>query len=366
METLFASDPLDAKRWTALVENSATPDVYYLPEYASATAEIEQSEPMALVAGRSPNRILAPLLVRHMWANADSSAIEWLDASTPYGYGGLLSLSTAGLADTPALQLFFKQLHDWCSSRRIVCCVIRLHPLLAQQEWFAMDEYGQGTLQLHPQRSTYSIDCNNWDYSLNRPQHMSQNRRTDLTHAQRVLRVTWASGEDRDAEAGLKIFSSLYNEMLEHRTAESFHRFPPSYFSSLAKLGSRMGTIIAWDGDIPVGAHIALAGNCHAHGHLRAATHLGRKYRAATLLYVEEARWARRLGCQLLHLGGGMQPGDGIETFKRSFHGPAHYYRYLTYIVDRDKFEMIRRLPDAPWPYNLPPSTNSPDHGTQA
>jgi hypothetical protein len=82
-ETLMARTPADAKRWTELVESSAMPDVYYLPEYACATAEIERALPMALIAGPTSGGILAPLLVRRMIAMVNGSSMEWLDASTP-------------------------------------------------------------------------------------------------------------------------------------------------------------------------------------------------------------------------------------------------------------------------------------------
>src|SRR5271155_4698664 len=123
-ETLRAEGILDAKRWTMLVEHSSMPDVYYLPEYAQATAEIEQAEPLALITGAPPCRILAPLLVRHASATISGSTTEWLDASTPYGYGGVLNLSDRIQPET--FQYFFHQLYAWCCDRRIVCCVIRL------------------------------------------------------------------------------------------------------------------------------------------------------------------------------------------------------------------------------------------------
>ena len=353
MQILTAGDPQEAARWTALVENSALPDVYYLPEYASATAEIEQTEPVALIAGPSSSRILAPLLIRRMSAIVNDSSTEWLDAATPYGYGGLLSLSASGLADAAALHLFFEQLHDWCSSRGNH---LLRHPPPSPDRAAGVvcSERTWENLRIGSPRLTSSIDCDDWDEESNLPKHMNHGRRERLHRAQQALRVTWTSGDDKDIETSLSIFSSLYHDLLDHRAAEVSTGFRRVTFQSLAKLGKRMGVVIAWHGDEPVGANIALAGTRYAYGHLSGTNQLGRKTGASTLLNVEEARWARQRGCSLLHLGGGMQSGDSLEQYKNSFNGPSHSYTYLAYIVDRNKFDQIRRLPDAPWPYNLP------------
>jgi hypothetical protein len=363
-EILSAKNLQDAKRWTELVENSAFPDVFYLPEYACATAEVERTEPMALIAGPSSDRILAPILVRRMSATVNDSKAEWLDAATPYGFGGLLRLSTSVRADPSALEPFFEQLDDWCRSLGIVCCVIRLHPLIDQQKWFVPNLDGKNVPQLHSRKFTWSIDCNDWDEESDLPKYMNHGRHEDIRLANRSLRVTWTSGEDHNIETSLSIFSSLYNEMLDNRASDSFYRFPPSYFSGLAKLGRRMGVVVAWHEDEPVGANVALSGTQYAYGHLAVTNRSGRKSGASTLLNIEQARWARRQGCRLLHLGGGMRPGDGMEEYKKSYHGPSHSYRWLTYVVDHKRFEQICRLPNAPWPYNLPVLYNHPDDRT--
>ena len=354
IETLIAKQPEDARRWTALVTGSRLPDVYYLPEYALATAEVEHTEATALIAGPSSNQILTPLLIRRMSAPANASNLDWIDAATPYGYGGMLSLSDSGIPDSRALRCFFQQLHGWCSSWGIVCCVIRLHPLTAQQEWFLPEQEYENLFHVRSQRRTSSIDCDNWDETQDLPKGMNHGRHEDMRLARRALRITWAQGDDPKIQRSLNIFANLYNEMLDRIGTESFYRFPPDYYSGLAKLGKHMGVVIAWCEDKPVGANIALAGAQFAYGHLSATNHDGRKHGASTLLNVEEARWARRKGCKLLYLGGGMQPGDGIEKYKSSFGGPSHTYGSLTYVVDRQKFDSIRALPNPPWPYNVP------------
>jgi len=358
-ETLLTTNSLDVKRWTTLVERSPAQDVYYSPEYAEATAEIEQTEPIALVAGPPSCRILAPLLIRRTPATIKISRSEWLDASTPYGYGGLLGLS--GHPHPDALHAFLYQLNDWCLGRGLVCCVIRLHPLTAQNLWFHTNDYWSEQLQIHSRGTTSSIELAQWDGGLDQPCGLRRDRRADLRLATSTLRTTWTTGEAHDSTQSLNIFLALYEKLIERNGADRFFRFPESYFVKLKMLGSRLGIALTWYRDEPVGGNLFLAGPRYAHGHLAATNDIGRKYGASTFLIIEGARWARRRGCELLHLGGGMRPGDSLDDFKRSFGGPSHVYHYVTFVADRKRFDEICKLPFASWPYNLLDSATQHD-----
>jgi hypothetical protein len=361
VEMLLATNPADAKRWSTLVGTSEIPDVYYLPEYVRAASAIEHSEPVAIVAGSDACRILAPLLIRHMSAGANDSRVEWVDACSPYGYGGLLNLSSKEKVDARDLHCFLENLHNWCSEQHLVCCVLRLHPLMQQEEWFMPEEYWQKFLRIQFRGPTSAIDLRNWDAPLGRPRGLRRDRRADLNCARRTLRVTWQGVRDSDVEASLNLFIRLYSQRLNRLSADEFYRFPASYFSHLAALRWRLGIAFAWRDDELVGGNLFLAGWNYAHGHLASTSERGREYGASTLLLVEGSQWARQRGCELLHLGGGMSPGDPLEDYKRSFGGPSFRYAYVIYIADPERFEQFSRVQNAPWPYatNEPTSVSS-------
>lgn len=367
LEMLVAANPADAERWSALVSHSPASDVYYLPAYALATSEIERSEPVAIVAGQDSCRFLAPFLIRNMSAGVNGFRIGWSDASSPYGYGGLLCLSGSQPPNADDIRHFLDDLHSWCSTHNIVCCVLRLHPLMRQAEWFLPPEQWpdqwQKHLRVHLRGATTAIDITHWDEAQDRPHGLRKGRRSDLNLARRMLRITWANvtqanvtqttGEDPNAVSSLDRFLALYEQTMEDHRAEDFYKFPPSYFSRLASLGHHLGIAFAWLDDQLAGASIFLSGRDYAHYHLAAGNELGMKYKAATLLIVEGAKWARARGCKLLHLGGGLGPGDSLEDFKSSFGGESYHYAYLTYIADLERFEQLCQLPDAPWPYRV-------------
>lgn len=335
------------------MRRSPAQDVYYLPAYVRASSEMEQSEPIAVVAGSGSGTrgILAPLLIRPISVVVDASGIQWFDACSPYGYGGLLNLSTTGKVDKRDLDCFLEGLHEWCCERDLVCCALRLHPLMCQEEWFKPVQDSQDSVRIVYRGSTSAIDLKDWDVSLDQPKGLRRDRCADMRCARRNLRVTWNNGEDHDAEANLNLFARLYNQTLDRLNAKVFYRFSPSYFSGLAALGQHLGIALAWHGDEPVGGNLFLFGSNYGHGHLAGSNQTGRKYGAATLLLVEGARQARQRGCELLHLGGGVRSGDSLEDYKRSFGGPSYRYAYVTCIADPDRFEQLCRIPNSPWPY---------------
>jgi len=181
---------------------------------------------------------------------------------------------------------------------------------------------------------------------------MRKDRREDLNRARRNLRVTWKPGDEPDIEASLDLFFDIYGHALQQLQADEFYRFPRSYFSHLAALGPQLGIAFVWLGDELVGANLFLTGWKYAHGHLAGTNEMGRRCGAATLLLVEGAHWARQRGCELLHLGGGVTPGDKLEDFKRSFGGPSYHYAYAIYVADPARFEQLCQMPNPPWPYS--------------
>jgi hypothetical protein len=351
-EILDAANPEDAERWTALVSSAPAADVYYLPAYALASSQIEDSDPVAIVAGRESYRFLAPLLIRRMSADVNGSAVNWTDLCSPYGYGGLLPLS-AGKPTADTLRSFFEALHDWPRVRDAACCVLRLHPLSRQDEWFTPEE--RGPFRIRFRGPTAAIDLTKWEDERNRPKGMRSDRRLDLNQASRKLRVTWTGGEDKDVEPELKRFAALYYEAMESRHADRFYKFPPVFFSRLASLGPFLGIAFAWLDEHVAGANLFFAGRDYAHSHLAAVNEIGRKHGAETLLIVEGARWAKAKGCRLLHLGGGLSPGDALESFKRSFGSQLYRYAYVVSTGNPDLYRQICRFANAPWPYCTEP-----------
>jgi methionyl-tRNA formyltransferase len=342
-------DSVEAVRWDELVAGSPNADVYHRAAYVRATAELEHSQPLGLMISLRSGRFLVPTLLRPI-SGADGQS--WTDASTPYGYGGVLRLNPDSEVTLPDVVDFFQELQAWCAARKLVSCVIRSHPLLAQ-DWLLAQPPGTDFVKVVRRGNTVALSLQPWDDTRQCPPELSKGRRSDLALARRNLRITWNGSSDQNITLEQsQIFQALYKSTMQRVDAAEFFHFPPPYFERLAALGSDLHIAIAWHDGRPVGGAVFMAGPTYAHYHLSASDDTGRKYKASTLLVVEGANWARQRGCQAMHLGGGMHAGDPLMKFKRSFGGKDYEFGYVTLIADRERYQDMCSVPHTPWPYD--------------
>jgi len=342
------TDPIAAARWDELVACCPKSDVYYRASYVLAAAELEHSQPLGLIISSSNRRYFLPLLLRPI---TSPDGQFWSDASTPYGYGGVFCPSLESELAFPDAVDFFQSLRAWCVTRRLVSCILRSHPLLAQ-DWLFAQAPDLDFVSIKRRSQTVALSLQRWDDTRQFPLGMSKGRRSDLALARRNLRVTWGvlSGQADSFEA-FRVFRSLYESSMRRIDASEFFHFPWSYYERLSSLGPDVGVGIAWHGDCAVGGAVFIAGSTNAHYHLSGSDETGRKYKASTLLVVEGAKWARQRGCSVLHLGGGMRANDSLMGFKRSFGGEHHPFGYVILIADRERYNSMCSFAPARWPY---------------
>ena len=342
-------DSLEAARWDELVACSPNADVYHRAAYVLASAELERSQPLGLMISLGSRRFLVPTLLRPITGLDGQS---WTDASTPYGYGGVLCLTVDSEGKVPDVVDLFQALRDWCATRKLVSCVLRSHPLL-KQDWLFAQASAVDFAAITRRGQTVAVPLQLWNDARQCPLGLSKGRRSDLTFARRNLHVTWnALSDQRDALEQFRIFRLLYENNMRRVNADEFFTFPWSYYERLSTLGPDVGIALAWRGDCAVGGTVFMAGPTYAHYHLSASDDTGYKYKASTLLVVEGANWARQRGCRFLHLGGGMRTNDSLMGFKRSFGGEHREFGHVTLIADRERYDAMCSLAAPPWPYD--------------
>lgn len=343
LEILLADRAGDAEIWTNLVNQSPAPDVYFRPGYVAAYAG-DHATPLALVVNTSRRRFLVPLLLRKLAVLPLPSRVEDYDATTPYGYGGVLPLDAGEVTGEDAAELL-QQLRTWCTKTNIVTLMLRLHPLLQQHIAFSTgvaDCLGGTIRTVGP---TAAIDLLSWDDALSAPTGMHKGRRTDLKHARRHVTAKLTSCASSEAAEMLQQFQSIYEQTMTRLDATPFYFFPREYYISLQNaLGSDMAVAVAYYDRRPVSAALFLAGSQFGHYHLSGVTAEGKQHKAQTMVLVEGAQWLRRRGCRWFHLGGGRQPGDSLYYFKRSFGGNTFDYSYLALIADKPRYDELANL----------------------
>jgi len=333
-----------ADRWDELARQSPSFDTYHRSSYVLATAGVENSQALGIVISSSDQQYLLPMLLRPLCGPDRQS---WLDASTPYGYGGVITLGSDAAPNGSDL---FNYLREWCRERNLLTCILRSHPLLPQDWLLAAKEVEFASVTRLGQ--TTSVPLFAWDEDRQCPIGMSKGRRSDLSLARRNLRITWNEpSQQTNTLESFRIFRGLYEATMQRVDATEFFHFPWSYYERLSMLGTDVGVAIAWHGNRAVGGAIFMAGPSFAHYHLSASDDTAHSYKASTLLVVEGAKWARERGCRRLHLGGGMLANDSLMRFKQSFGGEPHKFAHIMIIGDRERYHSMCSVEGSPWPY---------------
>ena len=343
LEVLHLSEAADRSKWEQLVSQSPLSDIYYRPAYVLANQIAGQGEGICLVIGIGGKTILFPLMLRPI---SLPLACEQglMDAVTPYGYGGLLTLSPQETFEAADLGAAISAFRAWCFESQIVSVLLRLHPVREQPKWIAACGDGGITLRMHG--PTTAIDVQKWDDTGRRPMEMKSRRRTYLNSARRKLHTTCVTGiEVRSPSATvdhIAIFQNIYEQTMDRLKSQSYYYFPRAYYEAMATgLADKMAVITAWHGDQAVGSAMIFSGDQLGHYHLGGATEEGRDLRASTLVLTEGAAWARDKGCSLMHLGGGTAGDDSLYHFKRSFGGPEFAYAFCTCITNADAYKSL-------------------------
>lgn len=338
---LLSSDPGQAQFWNKLVDSAPVPDVYYRPGYVRAYEAAGRGTGAAVLVEAAGLRALFPLLLRPLRELSFAADDEGLDAVTPYGYGGVLLLDERIPAEESVRELV-ESLQRWCRDNGIVSVLLRLHPVVRQEDWI---RGGLGSdCRLHDFGPTTALDLASWNESTESIGTLNKGRRSDLAFARRYLHVTWSS-DGRSLEQDLGTFSVLYEQRMEELHAGEYYRFPMAYYVALAEgLGHNLDVAIAWQGDEAVGAALFMFDRVMGHYHLSASNDAGRAHKATTLILNAAVGKARQRGCRRLHLGGGTGGDDKLFAFKQSFGGEVFRYSFLSVVADRLRYDRLVQM----------------------
>jgi len=159
----------DDALWRMLVNRSPSPDIYFRPEYLRVSETLGDGKTVALVCNCDSLRVLCPLMVRR--------EPRVSDAFTPYGYGGLLLLSSAPATSEGVFRIL-ECIRQWCNSERLVCCVLRMHPLLADR--FCLSGLNNANFIVRKHGETIALDLTQWNTIHQRIATLKKGRISDL------------------------------------------------------------------------------------------------------------------------------------------------------------------------------------------
>ena len=314
-------------RWARALEG-ARHEFYDWPDYLALEALRLSGKAVAILAEDGRGSLLIPLILRPVTIGGG----EWedgaaLDATSPYGYSGLVLKvakegATGFLGD--AIEAGTLTLRD----AGVIALFVRLHPVLNDPQHFPA--FGR----LVEQGPSIWIDLElSWE---------------DLQQSLRRRYRTFINSAERDGLtarfdanlSGLDTFLRLYYQTMDRVGAVSRYYFEREYFEGLhAILGDGLKLCLIEDGDRVVCAGLFSASNGIAE-YLFSGTDVEAGHpHASKLMMVFVRDWAKKAGCSVFQLGGGLGGReDGLSQFKRGFSKLASPFFTWRLIVDPQRY----------------------------
>lgn len=262
---------------------------------------------------------------------------DLMDASSPYGYGGPVSSSSA----PDFLAAAWAAYAAWMTQCQVVVEYVRFHPMLANE-----GHYGGSVSE---NRQVITIDLTHGDpeagYAPRLRQGLKKASRAGLVYRECNFAV----------EASR--FGRYYRDAMKELGVDAFFQFDDGYFEALARSGlARLGLCQAADStDASEGPWLAacllLEGAGMREYHLAATTAAGRAVAAPSFVLHQGALAARRLGHQQLYLGGGSDtlPANALLFFKSAFSPLRLAYRTGSQVFDGVAYDELKRLHHEAW-----------------
>lgn len=314
----------ERERWNKIVKGFPDWDIYYLNEYAGSLQLHGDGTP-CLIYHQKETGSLCYVMMQEDIANFSKLAPyiqpeEYLDWTTPYGYGGPL---VTGDISYVWLRDFQKELEQWCKEKRVVSQFFRFHPLLQNQK--IMEQF----CDVIYMKKTVYIDTTDCETVF---RNMTPNNRN-------MVRKAKKNGIEIITDKGERIsdFQKIYKETMKKNKAEEYYYFSQIYFDYLIK--EMEGNVIffyAFFEGMPVSASIFFYNDKYMHYHLSGTLSEYRKYAATNLIISEAAEWAASYGIQKFHLGGGVGIDDSLLSFKKHFNRNG----LINFCIGRNIFDM--------------------------
>lgn len=311
------------KDWNMALEAVEDSDFYHTFYYHDLSKKNNEI-PTLIKYQDNSSYILLPLLVR------DIENSEYKDATSVYGYSGLLSVIDDSSFNNENFQSELKQ---YFLDNKIISVFSRLHPYLKNQETILK---GMGVF-VNPGNVIY-VDLTE-SLEDQRKQYSSR-LKTYLNKDRKECKVIVG-----ETEAHVKIFIELYYENMRRVNANESYFFEESYFYKLLSSPDFDTELLLCkrnDNDEILGGAIFIKKGNIVQYHLSG---LGNEYLDVNpiKLIIDQMRIkAKKGGYEVFNLGGGRSnKQDSLYTFKRSFSKNSKPFLLWNYIADEKAYQNL-------------------------
>jgi serine/alanine adding enzyme len=294
------------------------PDVYFEPTYGLAEQEAGAGAWETLTAFDGAFQL--PFHMR--------SADPLPDAISPYGYSGVYADPALSSQDVS---------RAWSASIGCLRDLGTASLFLRQSPFFALPPLSDPAVRQGPAHTTYAVAIADPQVAW---EAMEGRCRTSI----RKALGSGCVGTVSDTGIGDLLeggdFRTLYDATMQRRDASARYLFDDAYYRALHRgLGGRLllARVAGHDG-ATLAAALLMRSGPRLHYHLSGSTAEGSRAGATNLMLWEAVKHGASSGAHTLHLGGGLQEGDSLSRFKRSFGGEALSFVASGVVLDEQAY----------------------------
>jgi hypothetical protein len=300
----------DSKLWLDSLKRCGEYDTYDLPSYHILSSDWEKGEPHLFSYREHDRQSALPFIVRRISDLKGFEYFPYSDASSVYGYPGILTNVRQDEPKSASFRSGFQAaLLNQLRSINCVSLFVRSNPLL-DNNWL-FDGLGERV------SLGQTVAINLKQSEAQQLKHMTKGHRYDI----RKARAKGITVKKDTKFKHLDDFIDMYNDTMSRARAGAYYSFPKQYYLNCKRLlGNSLHLFVAEKEGENVSAALFLTCKKIVQYHLSGTPDRFIELSGAKVIIDTVRRWAVQNGYTWLHLGGGVgSKEDSLFRFKAGF-----------------------------------------------
>ena len=304
-------------------------DVYFLPEYLSLYQLGTKEGKAKCLAITDRDKILFYPYIERRIPDCLTAGHKFMDITSAYGYGGPISTSRSP---------------DFISQANTVA-----------SDFFREIGYISEFVRFHPVLNNYKLrECTRVFVHNTFGVRFADNSVKDF----RFWKDSFRRGVKKAIKLGLQFhieplskenllkFVEIYESTMKRKRADAYYFFSEDYWNLLLNVGSESKVLLTYVKfhDKMISAAIFLTWkNTYMHYHLGGSVDEYLYTRANNFLFWNVEKWALENKFKIMHIGGGVKTGDGLERFKNGISNSSFDFYIGKNVLNSEIFALLNR-----------------------